>query len=421
MPFITEIYAREVLDSNGIPTVEADVFSESGAHGRAIVPSGVTKGKHEALELRDNDKDRFNSKGVLKAIENINNEIAKALLGEDVRDQAKIDNKMIKLDSTKNKSKLGANAMLAVSLACARCASDYTGQTLYQYVGGCNSVTLPIPMINIINGGLNLNTKLTISEFMIMPVSAQSFKEAIKMSLNVIESLKKLIRNKEIQYSITDKGGFSLNVEKTKDCLDLIIEAIKTSGYSEKKDINIALDVAANFIYDTKSKLYNIDGDLKTTDELVSFFKDLSSKYPIISLEDPFYEDDIAGWKKITKVLGNKVEIVGDDIFATQKDRLEKGIKGGYANSIVIKPNQVGTLTETLDTIELAKRNGYHIIISNRSGETEDNFISDLSVAVTSRRIKCGALLHTDRISKYNQLLRIEEELSSSSKYATLK
>ena len=419
MPYITEVFAREVLDSRGNPTVEAEVYTESGAHGSAIVPSGASTGKHEALELRDGDKARYNGKGTLKAVENVNREIAKALIGEDVRDQARIDEKMIVLDGTPNKSRLGANAILAVSMAVARAAAEYSGLPLYQYLGGYGALSLPTPMMNIMNGGEHADNSLDIQEIMIMPVGAPSVREAIRMGAEVFHALKSLLNKAGMVTSVGDEGGFAPNVSGTTEALDYIMKAIEKAGYVPGKDVCIAMDAAANsFTIDEAKHIYKIDGKELDTDGMIDFYKNLCDKYPIISIEDGLDEDNIAGWKKLTKALGKKVQLVGDDLFVTDAKRLKKGIEGGYANAILIKVNQIGTLTETFEAVEMAKRAGYGTIVSHRSGESEDAFIADLSVALNSLQIKTGSLSRTDRIAKYNQLMRIEEQLDSTAKFA---
>ena len=419
MPYIVELFAREVLDSRGNPTVEAEVWTESGAHGSAIVPSGASTGKHEALELRDGDPKRYNGKGTLKAVENVNTEIAKALIGEDVRDQARIDRKMIELDGTPNKSRLGANAILAVSMAVARAAAEYSGLPLYQYLGGYGALSLPTPMMNIMNGGEHADNSLDIQEIMIMPVGAPSCTEAIRMGAEVFHALKSLLNKAGMVTSVGDEGGFAPNVSGTTEALDFIMKAIEKAGYVPGKDVCIAMDAAANsFTVDEEKHIYKIDGKERTTDEMIEFYKDLCEKYPIISIEDGLDEDNIQGWKKLTKALGKKVQLVGDDLFVTDAKRLQKGIDGGYANAILLKVNQIGSLTETFEAVEMAKRAGYGTIVSHRSGESEDAFIADLSVALNSLQIKTGSLSRTDRIAKYNQLMRIEEQLGKEAKFA---
>ena len=417
MPYITEVFAREVLDSRGNPTVEAEVWTESGCSGTAIVPSGASTGKHEALELRDGDPKRYNGKGVLKAVENVNTEIEKALIGEDVRDQAKIDRKMIELDGTPNKSRLGANAILAVSMACARAAAEYSGLPLYRYLGGYGALTMPTPMMNIMNGGEHADNSLDIQEIMIMPVGAPTVTEAIRMGAEVFHALKSILNKAGMVTSVGDEGGFAPNVKGTTEALDFIIKAIEKAGYKPGTDVCIAMDCAANSFYDEEKKVYKIDKKELTTDQLIDFYKSLCDKYPIVSIEDGLDEDNIAGWKKLTKVLGSKVQLVGDDLFVTDKKRLEKGIEGKYANAILLKVNQIGTLTETFEAVEMAKRAGYATIVSHRSGESEDSFIADLSVALNSMQIKTGSMSRTDRIAKYNQLIRIEEQLGKDAKY----
>ena len=417
MPYITDVFAREVLDSRGNPTVEAEVWTESGAHGSAIVPSGASTGKHEALELRDGDKKRYGGKGTLKAVQNVNDEISKAIMGLDVREQVAIDKKMIALDGTPNKSRLGANAILAVSMACARAAAEYSGLPLYQYLGGYGAINLPTPMMNIMNGGEHADNNLDIQEMMIMPVGAKSIREAVRMGAEVFHALKKILHDAGNVTTVGDEGGFAPNCEGTRQGLDYIMKAIEAAGYKPGKDVCIAMDAAANSFYDEEKKVYRIDGEEKTTEQMVDFYEGLCNDYPLISIEDGLDEDNIKGWKLLTKRLGKKVQLVGDDLFVTDPKRLEKGIEGGYANAILIKVNQIGTLTETFEAVEMAKRAGYATIVSHRSGESEDAFIADLSVALNSLQIKTGSLSRTDRIAKYNQLMRIEEMLGDAAKF----
>lgn len=418
MPYIVDVYAREVLDSRGNPTVECEVTTESGSHGIAIVPSGASTGKNEALELRDGDNSRYGGKGVLKAVSNVNKEIAKAIMGMDCREQVLIDKKMMELDGTPNKNRLGANAILSVSMACARAAADYSGLPLYRYLGGYAAMSLPTPMMNIMNGGVHADNSLDIQEFLIMPIGAKSMSEAVRMGAETFHALKDILKKEGMVTSVGDEGGFAPNVKNTEDALSYIIRGIEQAGYVPGKDIALAFDAAANSFFDESKKIYKIDGKELTSDGLISFYEELVKKYPIVSIEDGLEEDDIAGWKKLTKVLGKKVQLVGDDLFVTDYRRLDKGIKGGYANAILIKVNQIGTLTETFEAVEMAKRAGFGTIVSHRSGETEDTFIADLSVALNVNQIKTGSLSRTDRVAKYNQLMRIEEELGKAAKYA---
>ncbi|HQC30330.1 MAG TPA: phosphopyruvate hydratase [Acholeplasmataceae bacterium] len=423
MPFITDVYAREVLDSRGNPTVEVEVVTESGAFGRALVPSGASTGEHEAVELRDGDKKRYLGKGVLKAVENVNEIISFEILGANVLDQVAIDEILIDLDGTPNKAKLGANAILAVSMAVARAASDYLGIDLYHYIGGFNAKTLPVPMFNILNGGSHADNSVDFQEFMIMPVSAETFAEALRMGAEVYHNLKKVLIEKGLNTGGGDEGGFAPNLGSNEEALQVILEAIKRAGYVAGKDIYLAMDVAASEFYNKKTKKYELASENRqlTAAEMVDFYEDLCNRYPIISIEDGLYEDDWAGWKSLTDRLGKKVQLVGDDLFVTNTERLARGIKEGIANSILIKVNQIGTLTETLDAIEMAKRAGYTAVISHRSGETEDTTIADLAVALNAGQIKTGSTSRTDRIAKYNQLMRIEDNLGFTAIYPGLK
>ena len=423
MPFITDVYAREVLDSRGNPTVEVEVVTESGAFGRALVPSGASTGEHEAVELRDGDKKRYLGKGVLKAVENVNEIISFEILGANVLDQVAIDEILIDLDGTPNKAKLGANAILAVSMAVARAAADYLGIDLYHYIGGFNAKTLPVPMFNILNGGSHADNSVDFQEFMIMPVSAETFAEALRMGAEVYHNLKKVLIEKGLNTGGGDEGGFAPNLGSNEEALQVILEAIKRAGYVAGKDIYLAMDVAASEFYNKKTKKYELASENRqlTAAEMVDFYEDLCNRYPIISIEDGLYEDDWAGWKSLTDRLGKKVQLVGDDLFVTNTERLARGIKEGIANSILIKVNQIGTLTETLDAIEMAKRAGYTAVISHRSGETEDTTIADLAVALNAGQIKTGSTSRTDRIAKYNQLMRIEDNLGFTAIYPGLK
>ena len=423
MPIISEIYAREVIDSRGNPTVEVEVYTESGGFGRAIVPSGASTGEHEAVELRDGDKKRFLGKGVLKAVANVNEIIGPELIGMNVFDQVGIDNYMIELDGTPNKGKLGANAILGVSLACAKAAADLCGLSLYNYLGGFNAKELPTPMMNILNGGAHADWCIDIQEFMIMPVGAPTFKEAIRMGAEVFHNLKKVLKEMGCNTAVGDEGGYAPKLSSNEEALKVIVKAIKNAGYVPGKDVRIAMDIASSEFYDKDAKLYELksEGKKLTSDEMIKFYEDLVSKYPIISIEDGLAEDDWDGWKKLTKALGKKVQLVGDDLFVTNTKRLEKGIEMGVANSILIKVNQIGTLTETFDAIQMAQKAGYTAVVSHRSGETEDTTIADISVALNAGQIKTGSMSRTDRIAKYNQLLRIEDELGETAKYNGLK
>ncbi len=423
MSLITDVYAREVLDSRGNPTVEVEVWTELEAFGRAIVPSGASTGIYEAVELRDMDKSRYLGKGVQNAVDNVNNLIADEIIGLEVFDQVLIDQILIELDDTSNKGKLGANAILAVSMAVARAAANELGMPLYQYIGGVNGKTLPVPMMNILNGGEHADNNVDIQEFMVMPVGAESFKEGLRMGTEVFHNLKAVLKSKGLSTSVGDEGGFAPNLSSNEEALATIVEAIKKAGYEPGKDLVLALDVAASGMYDESNKTYNLKGEgrVLTVEEMVKYYEDLVEKYPIVSIEDGFGEDDWDGWKLMTDRLGKKIQIVGDDLFVTNTERLQKGIDLGVANSILIKLNQIGTITETLDAIELAKVNGYTAVISHRSGETEDSTIADLAVATNAGQIKTGAPSRTDRVAKYNQLLRIEDGLGEMSKFKGMK
>jgi enolase len=418
---IIDVFARQILDSRAFPTVEVEVTLEDGTVGRAAVPSGASTGIFEAVELRDEDAKKYNGKGVLKAVENVNNLIAEELQGINVFDQVLIDSIMIDLDGTENKGKLGANAMLGVSLACARAAAAYLGLPLYQYIGGVNAKVLPVPMMNIINGGKHADNNVDLQEFMIMPVGAVSFSEALRMCAEVYQALKKHLKSKGYETGVGDEGGFAPNLKSNEEAIQVIIEAIEKAGYTPGKDIYIALDPASSEIF--KDGKYNLEGEGKvlTPAEMVDFYVNLVNKYPIISIEDGMAEEDWEGWKLITEKLGDRVQLVGDDLFVTNTKRLEMGIERGVANSILIKLNQIGTLTETLNAIETAARAGYTAVVSHRSGETEDTTIADLVVAVNAGQIKTGAPARSERVAKYNQLLRIEEELLDMGEYRGLK
>lgn len=410
MSSIYDVFAREVLDSRGNPTVEVEVILESGSMGRAIVPSGASTGEREALELRDGDKKRYKGKGVLKAIENVNETIAPKLEGLDALEQAHIDNLMIELDATENKSNFGANAILGVSMAVARAAADFVGLPLYQYIGGIRARELPVPMMNVINGGAHAQNSLDCQEFMIVPVGADCFKESIRMGVEVFHTLKDVLKDKGHATGVGDEGGFAPQIKNTKEALDTLMKAIEEAGFKPGEDILLALDVAASELYQ-KSGKYKIDGNTWSSDKLVEFYDKIINDYPIISIEDGFAQNDWKGWKKFTDKCSSRIQIVGDDIFVTNPNIFRDGLKQGIANSILIKLNQIGTVTETLTTIEIAKRAGYTCVISHRSGETEDTFIADLAVATNVGQIKTGSASRSERIAKYNQLMRIEEEL----------
>ncbi len=410
MSSIYDVFAREVLDSRGNPTVEVEVILESGSMGRAIVPSGASTGEREALELRDGDKKRYKGKGVLKAIENVNETIAPKLEGLDALEQAHIDNLMIEMDATENKSNFGANAILGVSMAVARAGADFVGLPLYQYIGGIRARELPVPMMNVINGGAHAQNSLDCQEFMIVPVGADCFKESIRMGVEVFHTLKGVLKDKGHATGVGDEGGFAPQIKNTKEALDTLMKAIEEAGFKPGEDILLALDVAASELYQ-KSGKYKIDGNTWSSDKLVEFYDKIINDYPIISIEDGFAQNDWKGWKKFTDKCSQRIQIVGDDIFVTNPNIFREGLKQGIANSILIKLNQIGTVTETLTTIEIAKRAGYTCVISHRSGETEDTFIADLAVATNVGQIKTGSASRSERIAKYNQLMRIEEEL----------
>jgi enolase len=418
---IENVFAREILDSRGNPTVEVEVIAEGGYIGRAAVPSGASTGAFEAVELRDGDKNRYLGKGVLKAVENVNKTIAPEVEGMNVFDQVAIDNLMISLDGTPNKSKLGANAILGVSLAVAKAAAEALGVSLYQYIGGINAKTLPVPMMNIINGGKHADNSVNIQEFMIMPVGANSFRNALQMCAEVFHNLKKVLKDKGYSTAVGDEGGFAPNLKTDEEAIQVILEAVEKAGYKAGDDFRIAIDAAATEMYqEDGTYFFWKTGIKKTREEMVDFWAELANKYPIISLEDGVSEEDWEGWKMLTEKLGKKIQLVGDDLFVTNTTRLKKGIDLGVANSILIKVNQIGTLTETLDAIEMANRAGYTAIVSHRSGETEDATIADIAVATNAGQIKTGAPSRSDRVAKYNQLLRIEEELGGSSRYLGL-
>jgi enolase len=417
MTTIVDILGREILDSRGNPTVEVEVLLESGIIGRAAVPSGASTGEHEAVELRDGDKTRYNGKGVLKAVENVNEKIADELIDFDAVDQAEIDNLLITFDGTENKSSLGANAILGVSLACAKAAAETLGLPLYRYIGGTNARTLPVPMMNILNGGKHADNNVDFQEFMIMPFGAPSFSEALRMGAETFHSLKSVLAKKGYNTAVGDEGGFAPNLKSNEEAIEVILEAIEKAGYKVGTDIGIALDPAASEFYLKEKNAYHLFKSAPNKEipieKMVDYWADWVKKYPIVSLEDGLAEDDWDGWQILTEKLGEKIQLVGDDIFVTNTTRLAKGIELGVANSILIKVNQIGTLTETLEAIEMAKKAGYTNVISHRSGETEDTTIADIAVATNAGQIKTGSLSRTDRIAKYNQLLRIEEELDT--------
>ena len=423
MSVIELVYAREVLDSRGNPTVEVEVALESGAVGRAIVPSGASTGAFEAVELRDGDKGRYIGKGVEKAVANVNEIIAPELEGMDAFDQPAIDALMIELDGTHNKGKLGANAILGVSMAVARAAANFLGLPLYQYVGGVNAKVLPVPMMNILNGGEHADNSVDVQEFMILPVGAESFREGLRMGAEVFHSLKKVLSERGLACGVGDEGGFAPNLGSNREALELIVEAIEKAGYKPGDDVRLGLDVAATEMYDKETKLYDLkhEGKKLTAEQMVDLYEEWVNNFPIVTIEDGLDEEDWDGWKVLTERLGKKVQLVGDDLFVTNTERLERGIEAGVANSILIKVNQIGTITETLDAIEMAKRAGYTAVISHRSGETEDTTIADLAVAVNAGQIKTGAPSRTDRVAKYNQLLRIEEMVGEQARYCGMK
>jgi enolase len=421
---IEKIIGREILDSRGNPTVEAEVILADGSMGRAAVPSGASTGAFEAVELRDGDKNRYLGNGVKKAVENINTVIASALKGMDASNQTELDAAMIKLDGTANKGKLGANAILGVSLAAAKAVANSLNIPLYRYIGGVNAKTLPVPMMNIINGGKHADSSLNIQEFMIMPVGAKSFSEALEQSTTVFHILKKLLKNDGYVTAVGDEGGFAPKFNSDTEALDYIVKAIETAGYRPGEDFYIAIDAAATEMYEEAKKagregeyLFWKSGEYKTVDQMVDFWDDICNRYPVISLEDGLSEEDWDGWKKLTDRIGNKVQLVGDDLFVTNTDRIRKGVEGDISNAVLIKVNQIGTLTETLDSIEMAKNNKWTAVVSHRSGETEDVTLADIAVATNAGQIKTGAPSRTDRVAKYNQLLRIEQELGSNAVY----
>ncbi len=416
MSEIVDIYAREILDSRGNPTLECEVFLESGAFGRAAVPSGASTGEREALELRDGDKGRYLGKGVRQAVDNVNNRIADELIGMEASDQVGIDQRMLEIDGTEFKSTLGANAILGVSLAVAKAAAEEAGMPLYKYIGGANARELPLPMMNIINGGAHADNNVDIQEFMVMPAGACCFSEALRMGAEIFHALKSVLKAKGYNTAVGDEGGFAPNLKSNEEALEVIMEAIVKAGYKPGDDVVLALDVASSELFDKEKGIYVLENETqkeKTPTQMVDFYENLVNKYPIVSIEDGMAENDWDGWKLLTERLGKRIQLVGDDLFVTNPAILKQGIQKGIANSILIKLNQIGTLTETLEAIEMAKRAGYTTVISHRSGETEDTTLADLAVAVNSGQIKTGSLCRTDRVAKYNQLLRIEDELDS--------
>ncbi|WP_062307542.1 phosphopyruvate hydratase, partial [Alicyclobacillus sendaiensis] len=418
MSEIFDVHAREVLDSRGNPTVEVEVELESGAKGRAIVPSGASTGAHEAVELRDGDKGRYQGKGVLKAVKNVNEIITPEIIGEDALDQIAIDNLLISLDGTPNKGKLGANAILAVSIAVAKAAAAEVGLPLYRYLGGTYAHTLPTPMMNILNGGKHADNTVDIQEFMVVPHGAPTFREALRMGAEIFHSLKKVLADKGLATTVGDEGGFAPNLKTNEEAIQVIVEAIEKAGYKPGDEASIALDIASTELYKDGQYHFEGEGVTRSADELIRYYEGLLAKYPILSIEDGLAEDDWDGWKNLTEALGGKVQLVGDDLFVTNVERLKMGIDRGVGNSILVKVNQIGTLTETFAAVELAKKNRYTAIISHRSGESEDTTIADIAVALNTGQIKTGAPSRTDRVAKYNQLLRIEEELGAAAAYA---
>lgn len=417
MSFIADIRARQILDSRGNPTVEVDVITDEGILGRAAVPSGASTGAHEAMELRDNDKKVYLGKGVLKAVENVNNLIAEELIGWEIADQAGLDKVMLDLDGTANKTKLGANATLAVSLAAAKAAAEEAGLPLYRYVGGTNARTLPIPMMNILNGGAHADNKIDFQEFMVMPVGAENFSEGLRWGVEIFHALKSVLKKKGYSTNVGDEGGFAPDIQSNDEAIETVMDAITQAGFKPGTDISIALDPAMTELYDSAKKEYHFhksDGRKLSIEKMVEFWANWAGNFPIISIEDAMSEDDWEGWKLLTDTLGKKIQLVGDDLFVTNSNRLQTGIDKGVANGLLVKVNQIGTLTETINAVTLAQRNGYNTIMSHRSGETEDTTIADLAVALNCGQIKTGSASRTDRIAKYNQLIRIEEQLGSN-------
>jgi len=420
MSYISEIFARQILDSRGNPTVEVDVLTDEGALGRAAVPSGASTGIHEAVELRDNDKKKYGGKGVLKAVANVNKTIAPALLGYDVADQTGIDEMMIQLDGTPNKGKLGANAILAVSMAAAKAAAEEASLPLYRYIGGTNAKVLPVPMMNILNGGAHADNKIDFQEFMVMPVGAPSFNEGLRWGVEIFHALKTVLKKKGYNTNVGDEGGFAPDIQSNEEAIDTVMLAIKTAGFKAGTEVAIAMDPAVSEMYDSAKKVYHFhksDGKKLTSEKMVDYWANWVKQYPIVSIEDGMAEDDWKGWKLMTDTLGKKIQLVGDDLFVTNVNRLERGIKDGVANGLLVKVNQIGTITETINAVSMAQSNGYNTIMSHRSGETEDATIADLAVALNCGQIKTGSASRTDRMAKYNQLIRIEEILSESGIY----
>ena len=420
MSQITHIQARQILDSRGNPTIEAEVFTEDGGFGRAAVPSGASTGIHEAVELRDDDQDIYLGKGVLQAVENVNNVISEALEGMEVAAQNEIDRTLIDMDGTPNKSNLGANAMLAVSMAGAKAAADELGMPLYRYIGGVNANVLPVPMMNILNGGAHADNKIDFQEFMVMPLKADTFSDGLRMGVEIFHNLKKVLKDAGYSTNVGDEGGFAPNIQSNEEAIEIVLRSIEKAGYKPGHDVYIAMDAASSEFYDAKTDLYTFkksSGKVLSSEEMVAYWAEWVKKYPIVSIEDGLAEDDWNGWAKLTQELGNKVQLVGDDLFVTNVNRLQEGINKGVANSILIKVNQIGTLTETLNAIQMATRNKYTSVMSHRSGETEDSTIADLAVAVNCGQIKTGSASRSDRMAKYNQLLRIEEELENDAVY----
>ncbi len=417
MPIITSIHARQILDSRGNPTVEAEVYCEDGSFGRAAVPSGASTGAHEAVELRDGDANVYLGKGVLNAVDNVNSTIAEAVVGLEVTDQAEVDAAMIEADGTPNKANLGANAILAVSLATARAAAQATNLPVFQYVGGVTARTLPVPMMNILNGGEHADNSIDFQEFMVMPVGASSFSESLRMGTEIFHHLKSVLKSKGYSTNVGDEGGFAPNIQSNEEAIEIVLQSIEKAGYKPGEEVFIAMDAAMTELYDEKTGLYTFhksSGKQMTTDELVSYWTDWTKKYPIISIEDGLAEDDWAGWAALNKAIGHTTQLVGDDLFVTNVSRVERGIKEGSANSVLVKVNQIGSLTETVTTVQKAQRNGMTCIMSHRSGETEDSTIADLAVALNTGQIKTGSASRSDRMAKYNQLLRIEEMLGDT-------
>ncbi len=420
MSIITDIIARQVLDSRGNPTVEVDVHTSDGAMGRAAVPSGASTGKHEAAELRDGDKKKYMGKGVLKAVSNVNDVLAEELYGWDVTDQSGLDKAMIDIDGTPNKSKLGANAILAISMAAAKAAAQTVGLPLYRYIGGANAKTLPVPMMNILNGGAHADNKIDFQEFMVVPTGASTFSEGLRWGVEIFHSLKTVLKEKGYSTNVGDEGGFAPNIQSNEEAIETVLKAIEKAGYKPGSQVNIAMDAANSELYNDKDKKYHFhksDGKKLSSDELVEYWVKWCKKYPIVSIEDGMAEDDWKGWKKLTEALGDKVQLVGDDLFVTNVSRLERGIKENIANGLLVKVNQIGTLTETIDAVTMAQHNRYNTIMSHSSGETEDATIADLAVALNCGQIKTGSASRSDRMAKYNQLLRIEQELQGNAYY----